>query len=93
MVLLDTDIMIDILRQYDPAQAWLQYLGQQTILLPEFVSMELIQGCQNLTEQRTLMNTLSAYHNVSGLRKKRVIKRYPFFNTIISVITWASLTL
>ena len=64
MVLLDTDIMIDILRQYDPAQAWLQSLGQQTILLPGFVNMELIQGCQNLTEQRTLMNTLSAYQCV-----------------------------
>ena len=62
MVLLDTDIMVDLLRQYPPAVAWLESLGEEEIGLPGFVAMELIQGCRNRNEQNQLEKTLSAYH-------------------------------
>ena len=64
MILVDTDVMIDVLRQYLPAVAWLKSLGQEPILLPGFVVMELVQGCQNKTEQGKLMRVLSAYQFV-----------------------------
>lgn len=64
MLLVDTDIMIDILRGYFPAKAWLTSLGKQPILLPGFVVMELHQGCRNTTEQHTLMKTLTPYRHV-----------------------------
>lgn len=51
MVLLDTDIMIDLLRQYEPAISWLISLGNEEIALPGYVAMELIQGCRNKQEQ------------------------------------------
>ncbi len=51
MVLLDTDIMIDFLRGYPPALIFFDALGENEILLPGFVVMELIQGCKNKTEQ------------------------------------------
>src|SRR6058998_2591714 len=51
MVLLDTDIMIDLLRKYPPAVTWLASLGTTEIVLPGFVVLELLQGCRNLAEQ------------------------------------------
>lgn len=61
MILLDTDVMIDLLRQYPPAVAWLDSLGEEEIVLPGFVLMELIQGCRNKAEQRKVERKLGAY--------------------------------
>ncbi len=46
MILLDTDVMIDLLRQYPSALTWLDSIDDEEILLPGFVVMELIQGCK-----------------------------------------------
>lgn len=51
MIFLDTDVMIDLLRQYPPATAWLNSLGAEEIVLPGFVAMELIQVCRDKAEQ------------------------------------------
>ena len=59
MILLDTDVMVDILRGYEPAREWLK--SAQEIGVPGLVAMELIQGCQNAREQKQLEKTLSAY--------------------------------
>ena len=59
MILLDTDVMVDILRGYDPAKAWLALVEE--IGVPGLVAMELIQGCQNTREQRTLEKELSEF--------------------------------
>jgi hypothetical protein len=60
MILLDTDVMIDLLREYPPAVAWLDALENE-ILLPGFVVMELIQGCKTRTEQRRMQRELMEY--------------------------------
>ncbi len=59
MILLDTDIMIDLLRKYQPAMAWLASLGEEEIVLPGFVVMELIQGCRNKLEQEKVEKNLT----------------------------------
>ena len=61
MVFLDTDVMIDLLRQHPPALNWLENLGEEEIGLSGFVVMELIQGCHNKREQEQLEKTLSYY--------------------------------
>ncbi len=61
MIILDTDVMIDLLRQYRPALEWLQSLGEEEIILPGLVVMELIQGCKNRAEQDKLEKELCAY--------------------------------
>ena len=61
MILLDTDVMIDLLRQYPPAVAWLDSLGEEEIILPGFVVMELIQGCRNKAEQQKVEKELGTY--------------------------------
>jgi len=60
MILLDTDVMVDLLRQYPPAVAWLDSLGEEEIILPGFVVMELIQGCRNKAEQQRVERELGA---------------------------------
>ena len=61
MILLDTDIMVDLLRQYPPAVAWLDSLGDEEVLLPGFVVMELIQGCRSKAEQEKVEKALADY--------------------------------
>ena len=61
MILLDTDVMIDLLRQYPPAVAWLDSLGEEEIFLPGFVVMELILGSRNKAEQEIVERELGAY--------------------------------
>lgn len=61
MLLLDTDIMIDLLRRHPPALAWLSSLGATQLGLPGYVVMELIQGCRNKAEQDQLERALTLY--------------------------------
>jgi len=59
MIFLDTDVMVDILRDYNPAIEWVASV--QEISLPGFVAMELLQGCQNAREQKQLEKVLDTY--------------------------------
>jgi predicted nucleic acid-binding protein len=54
MILLDTDIMVDVLRGYEQAKTWLESSRSEEIGLCGLVAMELIQGCPNADEQRRL---------------------------------------
>jgi hypothetical protein len=47
VIIIDSDIIIDFLRQFPPAIEWLTTLGDEEIALPGFVVMELVQGCTN----------------------------------------------
>jgi predicted nucleic acid-binding protein len=53
--LLDTDIMVDLLRGYPPAVNWLASLTGDAPGLPGFVVMELIMGCRNKSEMSLLL--------------------------------------
>ena len=64
MIILDSDIMIDLLRQHPTAVAWLSSLGDEEILLPGFVVMELLQGCANKIEQNKAQKVLSSFQIV-----------------------------
>ena len=61
MIIVDSDVMIDFLRGYPPAIKWLQANRDEEIVLPGFVVMELIQGCRNKSEQKTLEKRLKDY--------------------------------
>ncbi len=61
MLLVDTDVMIDVMRNFPPAILWLQGLGDVQIGLPGLVSLELIQGCRNRTEQQRVKRLVSKF--------------------------------
>ena len=56
--------MIDLLRQYPPAVAWLDTLGDEEIILPGLVVMELLQGCSNKAEQEKVEQVLAPFEIV-----------------------------
>jgi predicted nucleic acid-binding protein len=59
MRLLDTDVMVDLMRGFAPAIAWFESLGdEEAPALPGFVAMELICGCRNRTELTQLQERL-----------------------------------
>ncbi len=57
MLLLDTDILVDVLRRYPPAIAWLNSRTDQ-VAVPGYVAMELFQGCRNKSEQERVQRVL-----------------------------------
>lgn len=62
MILLDSDVMIDLLRQYPSAVVWFDTLNdEEDIILLGYVVMELIQGCRNKLEQERLQRELAIY--------------------------------
>jgi len=63
-LLLDTDVLIEILRGSPQAGQWLNGLGAQTIGISVLTRMEVLQGAQNRREQKTLIAQLDHYHVV-----------------------------
>jgi predicted nucleic acid-binding protein len=61
MLLVDTDVMVDILRRHPPALEWLGNLGAEEVGIPGLVAMELLQGCRNRDEQRRVEAALRPY--------------------------------
>ncbi|HFC11439.1 MAG TPA: VapC toxin family PIN domain ribonuclease, partial [Anaerolineae bacterium] len=59
---MDSDVMIDLLRQYPPAVQWFGALpDNEALMLPGYVMMELIQGCKNKVELTNLRYALADY--------------------------------
>jgi predicted nucleic acid-binding protein len=62
MILLDSDVLIDLLRRHPPAVGWFDRLHEdEELLVPGYVVMELIQGCRNKAEQDRVQRELVAY--------------------------------
>lgn len=65
MILLDSDVLIDLLRQYPPAVEWFETLDEdEELAVAGYVVMELIQGCRNKIEQEQVQRALAAYGTV-----------------------------
>jgi predicted nucleic acid-binding protein len=45
MILLDTDVLIEVFNRSPAALAWIASLGTEPLAVPGFVAMEVIQGC------------------------------------------------
>lgn len=62
MILLDSDVMIDLFREFPPAKAWFDSIDEnETMALPGFVVMELIQGCKSKLQLKKLQRGLAFY--------------------------------
>ena len=61
MIFIDTDVMVDVLRRYEPAVAWLDSLGSSVVGIPGLVAMELLQGCRDREEKQEVEAVLRSY--------------------------------
>lgn len=61
MILIDSDIIIDLWRKRQAALDWIAQIGQQEIAVPGFVAFELLQGCRNASEQQTAERLLGGF--------------------------------
>jgi len=61
VILLDTDVMVDVLRRFPPAVAWLESLGDEVVALPGFVVMELLDGAQDRDATNRIQKALAPY--------------------------------
>ncbi len=60
MILLDSDVLVDLLREYPPAAAWFDGLPEdEELVVPGYVVMELIQGCRSKPEQIRVQRELA----------------------------------
>lgn len=60
MILLDTDIAIDVLRRHPPAMAWTGSV-HDSICLPGIVALELYQGCHNKQAVNSLRKQIAPF--------------------------------
>jgi predicted nucleic acid-binding protein len=53
MRFLDTDVVVDLLREHEPALDWFDRLEEDPAV-PGYVLLELMEGCRNLREMKNL---------------------------------------
>jgi predicted nucleic acid-binding protein len=61
VILVDTNVMVDILREHAPALEWLKSLGEEEIGLPGLVEMELLQGPPDKTAMNKMQKDLESF--------------------------------
>ena len=53
--------MVDLLRNYPPAVAWLDSVRRESLALPGYVALELLDGCASREETDWLLNFIQSY--------------------------------
>jgi predicted nucleic acid-binding protein len=62
--LLDTSILIDVLRGYKPARDWVNSIPEAVQFVSVVTAAELFSGCHNRAEQRAVERELALYQVV-----------------------------
>jgi tRNA(fMet)-specific endonuclease VapC len=60
-LLIETSILVDLLRGYSPARDWLDSLSSGEAAISVISAAELVAGCRNRREQRTVEKELASY--------------------------------
>jgi predicted nucleic acid-binding protein len=64
MRLLDTDVLVDLFREYEPAVEWLNSLDGEDIAVPGYVALEMVQGCRSRRDLRRVERMLAVLPTV-----------------------------
>lgn len=59
MILLDSDVVVDLLRGLPQARQWFPDQANERFVLPGYVAMELVQGCRSKAELTILENHIA----------------------------------
>ena len=61
MILLDTDILVDVLRGNESAKSWLQSLETESFGIPGMVARELVMGCRDRADLQRIEKLLKRF--------------------------------
>lgn len=61
MLLLDTDVMVDVIRGYPDAVEWMSSLTEEVPALPGLVVLELMDGCRSKMEMKRLLKRVEPF--------------------------------
>ena len=64
MEVLDTDVLIDLIRKHPPAVAWASGLRGVGVIVPGFVELELIEGCRSRRDLNAIEAILRPFKTV-----------------------------
>jgi predicted nucleic acid-binding protein len=89
MMLLDSDVCIDILREFPPAIDWLSRLTEYPLIAGP-AALELVMGCQSNNELRRLAAFLKRFeiawpNDIDQQRALRTISRHYLSNSMGAV--------
>jgi tRNA(fMet)-specific endonuclease VapC len=65
MLLVDTNILIDYLRDVNKAKAFIERYGKTNLAISTVIAMELYQGCLNRHEFATLRKELIGFNEIA----------------------------
>lgn len=58
----DTSVIVDLLRRFEPAREWLQSLGSRRLAITPVVWMETVQGATDGTRRAQTLRFLRRFH-------------------------------
>lgn len=61
MLLLDTDVMVDVLRGFPDSVEWMRSLTEEVPALPGLVVLELMNGCRTKMEMKRLLKRVEPF--------------------------------
>jgi predicted nucleic acid-binding protein len=64
VILLDTDVLIDLLRGYPPALEWAESLAQQKPVTTGFSALEILDGCSGRKQTDEMLDFLAQFEIV-----------------------------
>jgi predicted nucleic acid-binding protein len=64
MIIVDTDVIVDVTRGHPPTLHWLATVSTETLAISGFSVFELLAGCRNGAEQQRVDRTLNRFNVV-----------------------------
>jgi hypothetical protein len=82
VLVLDTDVIVDILRRYQPAVQWLEQNRQEQFVISGFSAMEVLAGCKDKQEQDAIQRQLFSRFRIAWLAEAECERALQMYSTI-----------
>lgn len=89
--LIETSVLVDLLRGYSPARSWIDSLSEGDSVISVVTAAELLAGCRNRREQKAVEDELAGYSMIWDSEATSQLARIGIANSI-SATVWDSST-
>ena len=90
MLVVDSDVLVDVMRDYPPARRWLAVEAAEQLIVPGFAAMELVKGTRSKAEAEALVRFLGQFSlhwpnsTSQGLALARLVQAHLSHNSVCS---------